>query len=455
MILMSQSECIEKEVGVSLSSIFKKLLGVEKTALKRVEFVEEKGEEIVLVFVELHKRGRCRCPKCKAKSPYYDAGTPNRRWRTLDMGPHKTFIVADEPRVCCKKHGVLAAQVPWARHKARCTRAFEHYTCWLAKHTNRTVTSKLLRIDWKSVGPIVERVVVDLEREVIGRFDDLTTIGIDETSHKKGHKYLTIVVNHANGDVIWVGKGYGKEVLQGFFDLLTEDQRAAVRLVTADGARWIAECVAANCPDAIRLMDPFHVVSWATEALDKVRTEEWNRARKQQKQTNNNQVKPKRGRPKTGEERPTDAAKEIKGTRWALLKNPENLTQSQQLKFDTVIRKSPVMWRAYNLKEDLRAIFQMGIEEAAQALDKWLVWAARCRIAPFVELSKKVRRHKEAILGSIRHGLTNARLEAVNTKVKLTIRMGYGFRNVDNLIALVMLRCTSLPIALPGRAAVA
>jgi len=134
-----------------------------------------------------------------------------------------------------------------------------------------------------------------------------------------------------------------------------------------------------------------------------------------------------------------------------LLKNPENLTQNQHAAMEMLIKSDKRLYRSYLLKEGLRTVFKCTHEGAIDELDRWLAWACRCRIKEFVELGKKVKRHKEAILSSVKYGLSNARIEAVNNKIKVTIRMGYGFRNIDNLIALVRLKCGGLDVALPGR----
>ncbi len=137
--------------------------------------------------------------------------------------------------------------------------------------------------------------------------------------------------------------------------------------------------------------------------------------------------------------------------KYALLKNPENLTQNQRAAMDMLIKSDKRLFRAYLLKEGIRNVFQYTHEAAVPELNKWLAWAQRCRIPEFVELSKKIRRHQEAILSTIKNELSNARIEAVNNKIKVTIRMGYGFRNIDNLIALVKLKCGGFDISLPGR----
>ena len=116
-----------------------------------------------------------------------------------------------------------------------------------------------------------------------------------------------------------------------------------------------------------------------------------------------------------------------------------------------IIKSDPKLYRAYLLKEKLRLCFHHTADEAAVELDQWLKWAQRCRIPEFVELGRKIKRHKPAILNSFKYRLSNARIEAINNKIKVTIRMGYGFRNIDNLIALVRLKCSGEKFNLPGR----
>lgn len=134
-----------------------------------------------------------------------------------------------------------------------------------------------------------------------------------------------------------------------------------------------------------------------------------------------------------------------------LLKNPENLTNNQQAAIEMLIKSDKRLYRGYLLKESLRLIFKYTYDVAVEELADWLKWAQRCRIKEFIELGKKVKRHKEAILASIQYGLTNARIEAINNKIKVTIRMAYGYRNIDNLIALVKLKCGGENVTLPGR----
>ena len=133
------------------------------------------------------------------------------------------------------------------------------------------------------------------------------------------------------------------------------------------------------------------------------------------------------------------------------MKNPENLTQNQRATMELIIKSDKKLYRAYLLKEKLRLVFHHTYVWAIIELDEWMKWAQRCRIKEFIELRKKIKRHQSAILASVKYGLTNARVEAINNKIKVTIRMGYGFRNIDNLIALVRLKCSGDTINLSGR----
>lgn len=137
--------------------------------------------------------------------------------------------------------------------------------------------------------------------------------------------------------------------------------------------------------------------------------------------------------------------------RYALLKNPENLSEKQEAQLDFLTKANPRLYRAYLLKENLRLILKAGAVEIAKMLEKWMAWAQRCRIPEFRELRLKIKRHFQAIVAAAKHKLSNARMEATNNKIKLVIRTAYGFRNTDNMIAMIMLSCSDVQPGLPGR----
>ena len=186
---------------------------------------------------------------------------------------------ADALRVCCPEHAVVVASVPWARHGARHTTVFEDIVAWMATRTSKSTLEMLLRIGWRTVAAIVARVVAE-GAAVRDPLEGLARIGIDEISYKKGHRYITIVVDHDTGRLVWAAPGRDRKTLKAFFTALGESRCAAVTHVSADAAQWIADEVAAHCPNAVRCADPFHILAWAGDALDQVRRDTWNAARK-------------------------------------------------------------------------------------------------------------------------------------------------------------------------------
>ncbi|HEX2299263.1 MAG TPA: ISL3 family transposase [Pseudonocardiaceae bacterium] len=427
--------------------LWRAVLGVERTVIEGIEFDED--AEMVVAHVRPRKGARGRCGRCGQKAAWYDRGEGRRRWRGMDLGTIRVELEADAPRVDCRVHGPTVVQVPWARHNAGHTHAFDDTVAWLAVQCSKSAVCELMRIAWRTVGAIVTRVWADIERGH-DRFANLRRIGIDEISYKRGHRYLTVVVDHDTGRLLWAAPGREKATLAGFFDALGEQRCAAITHVSADAADWIAEVVALRCPNAVQCADPFHVVRWATEALDEVRKQVINQARAVAR------TEPKRrpGRqPKTAPPRPgREKARRVYRARYALWKNPENLTEHQAEQLAWIAKTDPTLYRAYLLKEGLRHGFKVKGETGKEALDRWTAWARRCRIPAFVELQRRITKHRAAIDAALDHGLSQGLIESTNTKIRLLTRLAFGFRSPHALIALAMLALAGHRPALPGRA---
>ena len=183
----------------------------------------------------------------------------------------KAYVRSEAFRVSCPECGIAAREVPWAAHGPRFTYAFEDACCWCALSMSRAACRKLMRVSWRTVGSICSRVEARLSEARMPVPGGLVRIGVDETSYRKGYKYMTVIVNHDTGAVVWCHDGDGKEVFGEFLSGLTEEQRASIELVSADGARWVDEAMAEWLPGAARCIDTFHVVQWATDLLDEVR----------------------------------------------------------------------------------------------------------------------------------------------------------------------------------------
>jgi len=399
---------------VRSTTVWPALLGVEKTVVERVEFDED--EELLVAHVRPRRRSRSRCGICRRPCPGYDRGEGRRRWRALDLGLFRAFVEADAPRVSCPEHGVVVAHVPWARHDARHTLPFDDTVAWLATRTSKSTLEQLLRIAWRTVGAIVSRVVAEgaAQRDPLA---GLARIGIDEISYKRGHRYITLVVDHDSGRLVWAAPGRDRKTLAKFFAALGETRCAAITHVSADAATWIADEVADKCPNAVRCADPFHIVAWATDALDEVRRETWNTARK---------------------EGLGGHARDLKHARYALWKNPEDLTKKQAAKLAWVAKVNHRLYRAYLLKEQLRQVFALKGEDGKRLLDHWLAWARRCRIPAFVHLAQRIAKHRISINASLEHRLSNGLVESTNTKVRLLTRMAFGFKSPEAMIALAL-----------------
>jgi transposase len=340
------------------------------------------------------------------------------------------------------------AAVPWARHGAGHTRDFDDTVAWLAVQCSKTAVTGLMRVAWRTVGAIIGRVQADIDATV-DRFDGLRRIGIDEISYKRGHRYLSVVVDHDTGRLVWAAVGRDEATLTRFFELVGPERCALITHVSADAATWIANTVKAHCPGAIQCADAFHVVSWATDALDEVRRAAWNDARALAR----GEGRRGRGRPrKEAPARPGhDRARALKHARYALWKNPENLTDHQAAKLAWIAQTDPRLHRAYLLKEGLRTVFKLKGDAGKDALNRWLAWACRSRIPTFVKLQRSIRHHRSTIDAALDANLSNALIESTNTKIRVLTRIAFGFKNPDALIALAMLALSGHRPPLPGR----
>jgi transposase len=404
--------------------VWAQLLGLRRAVIEDV-WVGEEGE--VVVAARPNWRERDRCGVCRRRSPGFDLGQGRRRWRALDLGTTFAFVEAEAPRVRCRRHGVVVCAVPWARHGSRFTRAFEDQVAWLAVNTSKTAVAALMRIAWRTVGGICERVAAEAQREV-DLLAGLRRIGIDEISHRKGHRYLTVVVCHDSGRLVWAAPGRDRATVERFLDALGPERRARIELVSCDMASWIAAPLAEHLPNAVRCVDPFHVIQLATDALDEIRREVWNEARR------------------AGQRQ---LARDLKGARFALWKNPENLTTRQQTKLREIEQTNKPLYQAYLLKEHLRQIYRVPADRALNLLTAWLDWARDSKLAPFLRLADTITEQRAGIEAAIEHGLSNARVEAINTQIRLITRRAFGFHSADALIALTMLSLADLCPPLP------
>jgi transposase len=405
------------------TTAFNQLLQLPGVNVHKVAFENTK----VVVTVTL-RRCRLVCPLCGYSTrARYDCRDVDSRWRHLDLGVWRLEIRARLRRLHCPEHGVHVEGVPFARYRSGFTRDFECLVAWLAAKTDKSAIERMLRIAWRTVGTIIERVVQDeLDPD---RLNELFEIGIDEVSWRKQHNYLTLVYNHRTSKVVWGAEGKDTETCDAFFAELGKERSAQLTAISLDMGKAFHKSVKNHAPQATVCIDPFHVVALATKALDKVRREVWNDMRAIDKK----------------------AAKKFKDARWALMKNPDKANDEQAATLRRIKRRGGDLWRGYRLKESCRAIFAGDLEadEVAVLLDRLISQAQRSRLAPFVKLAKTLRENRDGILAAIRLGINNGRAEGLNNVVRLIARRAYGFHSAASAIALVMLCCGPITLELP------
>ena len=257
---------------MTIENFVQKIIQYDKIEIEDFYIDEfQSGEEIFVVRVKLFDDECYRCPICgnKGEKHGYKQGH-TKRWRSLDLGKARFYIESELPRVRCSICGVHAQKVPWALHDSDYSYAFDLRVAYLAAMSPTNLVAKQMRIKWGTVGNCVKR--IQKSTEILNEHKTLPArIAIDETSFKKGYKYIQTVQNLETGEIIWACEGYGKEVLSQFFKQYTSEELSAIEYVVGDGARYITDCVATYCPTTTRCIDPYHVVSWTNETLDACR----------------------------------------------------------------------------------------------------------------------------------------------------------------------------------------
>jgi transposase len=457
---------------VRVTTAFSRLVRLPGVWVRQVRFEPDR----VIVEVALRRR-RLVCPKCGFSTrARKDTRPEDSVWRHLDLGVWRLEVHCRRRRLWCPVHGARTEGVPFARPGSDFTRDFECLVAWLATKADKSTIKRMLRVDWDTVGRIVKR-VCDAELDP-GRLDDLYDIGVDEVSWKRQHKYLTLAVDHQRRQVVWGCEGSGQAAADEFFDQLDppppdpDKPRVAsepaimvpfgpcptvpaghgipgawleaglelepalvaraglLRAVSMDMGPGYAKSVREHAPQAIICIDPYHVVQLANKALDEVRRAYWNELRR------------------AGDQQ---AAKRFKDSRWSLLKKPEKLTGEQAATLARIKAAGGEVWRAYELKEAVRGIFQAGLslEDVEVLIGRLLSRLARSRLEPLVKLGKTIRKHRDGILAAIRLGINQGRTEALNNKVRLITRRAYGFHSAKAALALVLLTCGPITLHLP------
>lgn len=444
-----------------VTTLFNRILGLPGVWVCSVAFTDQG-----LVLGLRRRRGRrYRCPCGYSTQARYDLA--RRRWRHLDFGATKVWLEADIARVDCPSCGVRTELVSWARPGARHTRDFQIVSCWLAQRMDKTSVARLLRCSWEAVDHAVKQVVADqLDQPGQGpqapsgagarldRLDGLRRVGVDEISHKRGHSYLTIVCDHDTGRVVWIADGRTREAFESFFVALGPQRAAQLEAITMDASTIYAPVAAEQAPQATLCLDPFHIIKWANDTLDRVYktspppkppAKPANPAGKTRKTRKTGKAKPV----KKAKQSPYAVTRSWRRLRGALRAAKQNLDTDRRKLINSLRRHRYMLWRAWELKEKLRDLYRKTSPRRARTyLKNWITQALRSRIGPFHTLALQLRRHFDAIAAAVEHGLSNSRAEGINTKIRVIQRHGYGL-TPGSLTAMIWLCLGGIHINLP------
>jgi transposase len=401
--------------------LYQQILGIASPWLvARVELALQEGA--VRVHLAHDADAAWRCPECEKACPLHDHER-ERTWRHLDTCQYRTLVLASVPRTRCPEHGVRVVRVPWAEPLGRFTLLFERLVVdWLSAASQSAVAARM-GLTWDEVHGIMERAV---KRGLARRqADGVTHLGVDEKAFRKGHRYVTVVTDLDRGRVLYVAKDRKQSSLDGFWGTITAEQRDGIQAVAMDMWDPYANSVKVHLADADQkiVFDKFHVAMHLGEAVDKVRRQE------------NKELRA------AGDHR-------LVGTKYAWLRNPDNQTDKQWREFRTLRTSKLRTARAWALKEQAMLLWDYRYEGAARKhFAWWHRWATHSRLAPMIEKAKMLKSRLKGVLTYLKHQITNATSESINSKIQWIKYTARGFRNHDNFVTAIYFHCGGLDLA--------
>lgn len=401
--------------------LYEQILGIQAPwFVERVELELEYGQ--VHVHLGHDQQVVWHCPQCGRECPLHDH-TAQRTWRHLDTCQYQTLLHAATPRTHCPEHGVHAVRLPWAEPHSRFTLLFERLAIdWLQAASQKAVAERL-GLSWDEVHGIMERAVA---RGLARRQAEATPrIGIDEKAFRKGHSYVTLVTDLDRGCVLYVAADRKQTSLDGFWGTLTAEQLASIEAVAMDMWDPYENSVRRHVPGAENkiVYDKFHVAKHLGEAVDRVRRAE-------------NKVLRSEG------------DESLVGTKYQWLRHPDNFTDQQWREFRELRDSKLKTARAWALKEQAMLLWDYTYEGSARKhFAWWYRWATHSRLKPMVEKARMLKSRMPNILTYLKHGITNATSESLNSKIQWVKYTARGFRNFQNFVTAIYFHCGGLNLA--------
>jgi transposase len=396
---------------MQLKTILNQVTSYKSFVIGKINWIEENGEKVALE-VELRARanGRPICSGCNQVRPGYDQSREPRRFEFVPLWGIMVYFVYHMRRVNCSRCGVKVERVPWAEGKSPMTTEYKWFLARWAKRMSWKEVSEAFRVSWDRVYEAVKYAVSwGLEhRDLSG----IEAIGVDEVQWHRGHQYQTVVYQLDEGRkrLLWIGRDRTAKTLLRFFRFLGKPRTGQIQFVCSDMWQAYLKVIAKKVPQAVHVLDRFHVMQRIGKAINEVRAAE----ARQLKQDGYEPV--------------------LQGSKWLLLKRPENLTEKQAVKLKEILQYNLKSVRSHLMKEDFQRFWQYWSPTwAGKFLDQWCTRAMRSRIDPMKKVARMLRQKRELILNWFRaEGKLSAGIvEGFNNKLKLITRKSYGFRTQE------------------------
>ncbi|KAA6230499.1 ISL3 family transposase (plasmid) [Chlorobium phaeovibrioides] len=406
--------------SLTTTAHYQQLLGLPSTWM--VENVDLSMTAMQVVIRLVYTGKNAICTECGETCSIYDQA-PEQKWRHLDTMQFETIIIARLPRANCKEHGVKTVGAPWADRHSRFTLMFEGFVVQLLQHCSNTqAVSTLLGLSWHCVDDIMRRAV---KRGMARRGDDsIEHLGIDEKSFRAGHQYVTIMNDLDGGRVLDVVETRTTKATVKLLTSLAAKQRKKVLSVSVDMWNPFAHAVRKKVPQADLVHDRYHISKYLNDAVDAVRRQE------------------SRALNTTGD-------KTLIGSKYAWLRNPENMSDKQRADFDQLMTCELQTGIAWSLKNMFRAFWVLTTRDAAEYFFQyWSDAVDRSKLKPIIKVKDMMVRHLEGILNFFRHRTTNAVSEGLNSKIQLIKASARGFHSFESYRTRILFYCGKLDMAI-------
>lgn len=392
-----------------------KLKGLKLTGL---EFRTRDGE--LYLFVKPWKNG-CQCPECGRRCKIRRILPEARNWRDVRVCGWTIFFVYRPKEIQCPTHGRAQEAIPWSDRNARVTYRFEFLMLTYSQLMTQKAAAQLLNIPKSTFSDILHRTI---NRVRDGhRIRGLKSIGVDEVSYKKGHKYVTVVYDLARARAVWVGEGKKRETIDSFFEnQLSDYQKREIQWASCDMSETFIGALKTHCPNAKIVLDRFHIVKALNNAVDEVRKEQWRNV--------------------AGNER-----KALKGIRWILFRNHDNRTKEDRNILNALRKSNRRIHRASILKDEFDSFWDFKAPWAARRfLKNWTTAALRSRLEPLRKFVATIRKHSEDIITFVECRITNAVAEGLNRIIRMVKNRASGFKSVNAFVDLIYLTIGNVDI---------